>query len=125
MWHRNPCDGSDFDTFIGFTNPGPDPVEVKLDVPHEGGRAVRINGREFFLPRNMVIPGGTWRQFRLAPTVEEGAPCGSIESFLVRIETQAPIAIYASVIDRKSGDPRTVSPVLLTAGGPFPESIER
>jgi hypothetical protein len=125
MWHRNPCNGSDFDTFIGFANPGPDPVEVKLDVPHEGGRAVRINGREVFLPHKVLIGGGTWRQFRLAPFAEVGTECGNVESFLVRVETDAPIAIYASVIDRKSGDPRTVSPVPLSTGGPFPEPIER
>ena len=125
MWHRNPCDGSDFDTFVGFANPGSDPVEVKLDIPHESGRAVRINGREVFLPHNMTIPGGKWRQYRLAPSVEEGAPCGSVESFLVRVEIDAPVAIYASVIDRKSGDPRTVSPVLLTDGVPHSEPDER
>jgi hypothetical protein len=126
LWHRNPCDdGSDFDTFVGFANPGPDPVEVKLDIPHESGRAVRINGREVFLPHNVTIPGGKWRQFRLAPSEEEGAPCGSSESFLVRVEINAPIAIYASVIDRKSGDPRTVSPVPLTDRVPHSEPVER
>ena len=125
MWHRNPCDGSDFDTFIGFANPGRDPVVVNLDIPHESGRAVRINGREVFLPHSVEIPGGKWRQFRLAPSDEEGAPCGSVESFLVRLETDGPVAIYASVIDRKSGDPRTVSPVLLTDGVPRSEPDQR
>ncbi len=125
MWHRNPCDGSDFDTFIGFANPGLDPVVVNLDIPHESGRAVRINGREVFLPHSFEIPGGKWRQFRLAPSEEEGAPCGSVESFLVRLETDAPVAIYASVIDRKSGDPRTVSSVPLTDGVPHSEPFER
>ena len=125
MWHRNPCDGSDFDTFVGFANPGLDPVEVKLDIPHEAGRAVRFNGREVFLPHHVTIPGGKWRQYRLAPSEEEGAPCGSVESFLVRVEINAPVAIYASVIDRKSGDPRTVSPVPLTDGVPDFEPVER
>jgi hypothetical protein len=115
MWHRNPCDGSDFDTFIGFANPGPDPVEVILDVPHETAREVRINGDRVFLPHPLTVRGGRWRHFRLAPVVEVGAPCGAVESFLVRVDTDAPIAFYASVIDRKSGDPRTVSPVPLRA----------
>jgi hypothetical protein len=113
MWHRNPCDTSSFDTSIGFANPGPDPVEIRLDVPHETARAVRINGREVFLPHSLTIRGGAWRQFRLSPIVEEGAPCGGVESFLVRLEIDGPVAIYGSVIDRKSGDPRTVSPVPL------------
>lgn len=125
MWHRNPCgDGSDFDTFVGFANPGQDPVEVELDIPHESGRAVRLNDQEVFLPHNVTIPGGKWRQFRLAPSDEEGAQCGSVENFMVRVEIDAPVAIYASVIDRKSGDPRTVSPVSLSAK-PHPRSLER
>jgi len=125
MWHRNPCDGSDFDTFVGFANPGPDPVEVKLDIPHESGRAVRMNGQDVFLPHSVTIPGGHWRQFRLAPSVEEGAQCGTVESFLLRVEIDAPVAIYASVIDRRSGDPRTVSPVPLTDSGANSEPDNR
>ena len=125
MWHRKPCDGSDFDTFVGFANPGPDPVEVKLDIPHESGRAVRMNGQDVFLPHSVTIPGGHWRQFRLAPSVEEGAQCGTVESFLLRVEIDAPVAIYASVIDRRSGDPRTVSPVPLTDSGANSEPDNR
>jgi hypothetical protein len=124
MWHRNPCDASDFDTFVGFANPGSDPVEVILDVPHEEARAVRLNSREVYLPHRVTIGGESWRQFRLSPVAEEGAPCGAVESFLVRIETDAPIAVYASVIDRKSGDPRTVSPVSL-AGQPATRPLDR
>jgi hypothetical protein len=114
MWHRNPCDKSEFDTFVGFANPGPDPVEVILDVPHEEGRVVRLNSREVYLPHRLTIRGESWRQFRLSPIAGDGDPCGAVESFLVRVETEAQVAVYASVIDRRSGDPRTVSPVLLS-----------
>ena len=114
MWSRNPCGEPAFDTFVGFANPGADPVEVVLDIPHESDRAVRINGREAFLPHRVLIPGNSWRQFRLSPAAEEGSPCGTVESFLVRVKIDAPLAMYASVIDRRSGDPRTVIPVPLT-----------
>lgn len=114
MWHRNPCERSEFDTFVGFANPGSDPVEVTLDVPHEKGRIVRLNSREVYLPHRITVHAGSWRQFRLSPVAGEGAPCGDVESFLVRVETGAQVAVYASVIDRRSGDPRTVSPVLLS-----------
>jgi hypothetical protein len=114
MWSRNPCGEPAFDTFVGFANPSADPVEVVLDIPHEGGRAVRINGREVFLPHRVLIPANTWRQFRLTPATDGTSPCGTVESFLVRITIDAPLAMYASVIDRASGDPRTVAPVPLT-----------
>ena len=113
MWHRNPCESSDFDTVIGFSNPAPDPVEVIIDLPHENGRSVTIGDSEVYLPTIIQIPGNSWRQFALQPEAEKDAPCGNIESFLVRVETAAPLAIYASVIDRTSGDPRTVTPVPL------------
>ena len=115
MWHRNPCGMSAFDTFVGFANPGPNPVRVILDIPHERGRAVRLNGREIYLPHRVNVQPGTWRQLLLAPEADEDAPCGEIESFLVRVEVNGPLAIYGSVIDRSSGDPRTVFPVPLSS----------
>jgi hypothetical protein len=114
MWHRKPCGSPAFDTFIGFTNPGPDPVHVVLDVPHEGRRVARVDGHDVSLPHRLEIAASSWSQLRLAPSVDEDAPCGNIESFLARIDTDGPLAIYASVIDRASGDPRTVAPVPLT-----------
>jgi hypothetical protein len=62
----------------------------------------------------VLIPENSWRQFRLTPATDEDSPCGTVESFLVRITIDAPLAMYASVIDRASGDPRTVAPVPLT-----------
>lgn len=113
MWHRNPCKGAAFDTFIGFSNPGSEPIDVVLDVPHEMGRTANLNGRKISLPHHLQIPAGSWRQYRLAP-VRDDDVCGDVESFLVRLKTSGPMALYASVIDRKSGDPRTVMPVSLS-----------
>ncbi len=115
MWHRNPCGEAEFDTFIGFANPGGAAVEVVLDVPHVSGREAVIDGRSVVLPHLLQIPAGSWRQIWLRPSTEEGAPCGSIESFLVSVEINEPLALYASVIDRRSGDPRTARPVRLAA----------
>jgi len=41
------------------------------------------------------------------------------------VEIDAPVAIYASVIDRKSGDPRTVTPVFLVDDVPHSEPVDR
>lgn len=116
MWHRNPCaDGADYATVVGFANPGTEPVEVILDVPHESSRSVILDGAEVFLPYRFTLVPASWEQHRLAPQRDREAECGSVESFLVRVELSAPAAIYASVIDRKSGDPRTVMPVPLVS----------
>ncbi len=114
MWHRKPCQGSpEFETVVGFANPGADAVEVVLDVPHELGRSVIIDGREAFLPHRLEVEAGSWQQFRLSPRLDATADCGGVESFLVRLDLSGPLAAYASVVDRKSGDPRTVMPVPL------------
>jgi len=116
MWHRNPCEGSpEFETVVGFANPGANSVEVILDVPHEFGRTVTIDGNEAYLPHRLEVAAGSWQQLRLAPPRDQAADCGSVESFLVRIDLSGPLAVYASVIDRKSGDPRTVTPVPLAS----------
>jgi hypothetical protein len=116
MWHRNPC-GQDpeYSTAVGFANPGAEPVEIVLDVPHEANRSVVIDGREVFLPYRLVLAPGSWEQHRLAPRRGRDSECGAVESFLVRLDLSAPAAVYASVIDRKSGDPRTVMPVPLVS----------
>jgi hypothetical protein len=111
-WHRNPCDGPLFDTSVGFANPGAEPVVVTIDIPDELGRAVLLEGETVFLPHRLEIAAGSWRQLRLAPA-PDGGDCGGVESFLLRLELSAPLAVYASVIDRASGDPRTVAPVRL------------
>jgi hypothetical protein len=116
MWHRKPCEGPpEFETVVGFANPGSNAVEVVLDVPHELGRSVNIDGREVFLPYRFEVESGSWQQFRLTPSLDEAADCGGVESFLVRLDLSGPLAAYASVVDRKSGDPRTVLPVPLTS----------
>jgi hypothetical protein len=114
MWHRHPCDEAPlFETVVGFANPGADAVAVVLDVPHEEGRGVMLDGEKVYLPHELSIPGGGWRQFSLTPVPDVSGECGGVESFLVRLDLAAPIAVYGSVVDRSSGDPRTVSPVLL------------
>jgi len=109
-------DGRGFDTFIGFANPGPDPVLVSLDLGLEPG-AVRLalDGAEVSLPYAAEIPGGSWRQWHLtlAPGDAAGRRALGLESVNLLIETYAPLAFYASVLDRSSGDARTVLPVAL------------
>lgn len=115
MWHRNPCDGALFETAVGFANPGTETVRVTVDIPHEQGRAVLVDGEEVYAPLELEVPAGSWRQLRLEPGRDGAAGCGGVESFLVRLELAGPVAVYASVIDRSSGDPRAVSPVSLAA----------
>jgi len=86
-----------------------------MDSTSPDARTVTIDGNEAYLPHRLEVAAGSWQQLRLAPPRDQAAECGSVESFLVRIDLSGPLAVYASVIDRESGDPRTVTPVPLTA----------
>jgi len=80
MWSRNPCGEPAFDTFVGFANPGADPVEVVLDIPHEGDRAVKINGREVFLPHRVLSSGSAPWPMKARPAARSRASWFGLKS---------------------------------------------
>lgn len=113
VWHRNPCGPSEFDTFIGFANPGDEEVTALIDIPavsDRGGR-VALAGAEVDLPHAVEIPPRSWLQVRLAPAAESAGGCLGPSSFMAVVTTDGPVAFYASVVSRGSSDPRTVLPV--------------
>ena len=111
LWHRNPCDEPAFQTSIGFANPGRDPVIVTVFLKGEGRPAIRINGRVAALPYQMEVEAGRWRELRLDPVDRTGELCLDPESFDLELIIDGPLAVYGTVVDRQSGDARTVTPV--------------
>lgn len=125
MWHRNACDGRAFETAVGFVNPGTEPARVVLDLERElveGG--VRLNGVEADFPYVLMIPPQSWTQVRIEPIDGTTTVCGDPESFTARLVVGSPVAIYATVVDRFSHDPRTVHPVALDDAHPAPASAD-
>jgi hypothetical protein len=113
IWHRNPCGPSEFDTFIGFANPGEEKVTALIDIPgvsDRGGRVV-LAGDEVDLPYAVEIPARSWLQVRLAPADDVAGGCLGPSSFMAVVTTDGPVAFYGSVVSRGSSDPRTVLPV--------------
>jgi len=112
LWDHRSDGAAEFDTYVGFTNPGSNPVMVTLDIV--GIEAILLDEQEVHLPYSFEIPAESWLQVGLEP-LSQGAgsvPIGP-ESFDLEIATFAPLAFYASVVDRSSQDPRTVLPVAL------------
>jgi hypothetical protein len=112
IWHRNTCGPREFDTYLGFANPGELAVTAVLDVPPvaaDGG--VLVDDVEVDLPHAIRIPPRSWLQVHLEPKDDPTARCLGPASFVATVTTDGPIAIYGSVVSRDSTDPRTVLPV--------------
>jgi hypothetical protein len=113
MWHRNSCGPEEFVTSVGFANPAEHLVRVTLDLPPMLAEAgMRVNGESVELPYVVEVPGQSWVQVRLAPVPSPLTVCMPPEIFDLWIDTDAPVAIYGSVVDRLVQDPRTVLPIV-------------
>ncbi len=114
LWHRNACGKPAFTTSIGFANPGNDPVTVTLDLEDEGGSGwILLEDEEVAIPHTLTVDARSWRQIRLRPVDSPAGGCLDPEAFVVKVGVDGPLAIYASVVDRSTGDARTVRPVPL------------
>ncbi len=111
LWHRNPCGETAFSTRVGFANPGFDPVTVTIDLPKEGRRAIRIDGRPVALPHQFVVESETWVEFGVSPMDRPDEVCLEPESFDLELVIDGPLAVYGSVFDHRSKDGRMVEPV--------------
>ncbi|MCP4895990.1 MAG: hypothetical protein GY906_03360 [bacterium] len=112
VWHRNACGPVAFDAYVGAVNPSNEPVQIILDVPPElGWTRLVLDGREVQLPFTLEIPPATWRHMHVEPTQSPLTVCMEPEIFALYVDTIGPAAIYGSVVDRRSQDPRTVEPL--------------
>jgi hypothetical protein len=114
IWHRNTCGPREFDTYLGFANPGDVPVVAVLDVPPaaaDGG--VLVDDVEVELPHAIRVPARSWLQIHLEPKDDPTVRCLGPASFAATVTTDGPLAMYGSVVSRGSSDPRTVLPVPL------------
>jgi hypothetical protein len=123
LWHRNPCDQASFDTTLGFANPTDRDLTVVITMERDLAAAgVRLDGVPVDIPHQLVIPARGWLQVRLEPEDLPGAGCLPPEGFAARIRVSGPVAVFASVVDRRSHDPRTVVPVPMQ---PSDDTLER
>ncbi len=119
LWHRNPCGERAFDAYLGLANPADTPRRVRIDVAsaHSDTR-VRVDDEIADLPLDVVVPARGWRQVHLEPVDLPVEVCLPPEGVSVVVDLDGPVAVYGSVVDRASQDPRTVTPVEVTTGEP-------
>ena len=123
LWHRNACGPPAFDTTVGFANPTGNEIAVLLTLERDLAAAgVRVDGQRVDIPHRIIVPARGWLQVRLEPEDVPGVSCLPPEGFAARLRVGGPVAVYASVVDRRSHDPRTVTPVAME---PPTDSVER
>ncbi len=112
VWDPLACGPVRFDSYVGFANPSDEAVHVTLDVSgRDGEMLVRLGGRERALPARLTVDGRSWRQLHLEPAGVWPEVCGEPLPFDLVLTLDGPLAVYGSVVDRASQDPRTVLPV--------------
>ena len=115
IWHRNACGKVAFDSYVGFANPSEDPVHVTLDLAPELREAgTLIDGKPVQLPHTLELPARSWQQIHVTPQDSTLAVCLDPQHFDLYLNVDGPVAVYGSVVDRSTQDPRTVFPVTLT-----------
>ena len=114
LWQRNACGTPAFTTTIGFANPGPSPVTVTLDLEDDGGAgSILVEDQQVPLPHSLTLDARSWHQLRLRPVDAPDSGCRDPEPFVLEVHADGPVAFYGSVVDRSTGDARTVQPVPL------------
>ena len=106
VWHPERCGPRTFDTYVGFANPYDVEVNVTIDL---AGDSADPSNPEF--PQNLTVPALSWQQIAIRPPTSDAATCGEPELFDLQVVIDAPLAVYASVVDRGRQDGRVVMPL--------------
>ena len=106
VWHPERCGPRTFDTYVGFANPYDVEVNVTIDL---AGDSADPSNPEF--PQNLTVPALSWQQIAIRPPTSDVATCGEPELFDLQVVIDAPLAVYASVVDRGRQDGRVVMPL--------------
>lgn len=114
-WEPAPCGPPQFENYLQIANPNGEEVTITIGLdPGFGSDGLAIDGKPVTVPHQVVVKGRSWAQVRVGPVLVEGGQCmpPGVDDLFVR--PSAPVALYASVVDRKTQDPRTMMPVKVT-----------
>lgn len=110
-WHVNSCGPPAFDTNVFFANAGPSPVRVSLNIAPGGEAMIVVDGQVLTAPFVFTMKPSEFRQHRIAAADVPLAVCLPPEIGAFVLEVDGGLAILGSVVDRSTGDARTVVPI--------------
>lgn len=111
-WEPSPCGPVRFENYLQVVNPGDEAVTLTLlSDPLAGVGDLLVDGKPVRAPHSVEIKARSWLQIRIGPKPAEAGICKPAGVGDVFFQTSGPIALYASVVDRTTQDPRTMLPV--------------
>lgn len=114
IWDQNSCEPPKFDSYIGFANPSSEAVHVTLSLsPTMNMDEIMLGGSRVSLPAVVELAPDSWQQLHIAPIISPAEGCTEPQLFDLYLNADGPVAIYGSVVDRATQDPRTVMPLEL------------
>lgn len=114
-WETAPCGPAQFENYLQVVNPNDDAVTLTIGLdPGLGSGQFEVDGKPVAAPHQIELKGRSWLQVRVAPRLLDVVQCLPPTVNDVFVTVTGPVALYASVVDRKTQDPRTMMPVEVT-----------
>ena len=111
-WEPAPCGAVQFDNYLQIVNPNDETVTITLAVgAGSAAGELMVDGVRHAAPYALELKGRSWRQVKVGPAPRNVVQCEAAALDDVFVSVSAPVSLYASVVDRKSQDPRTMLPV--------------
>ncbi|MGV8040074.1 MAG: hypothetical protein AB2L07_08350 [Thermoanaerobaculaceae bacterium] len=114
-WEPAPCGPVQFENYLQIVNPNDESVTLTIGVDsrlESGG--LDVDGKPVIAPHQIELKARSWLQVRVGPTPLRAVQCTAPTVDDLFVSASAPVALYASVVDRKTQDPRTMMPVKVT-----------
>jgi hypothetical protein len=114
-WDPNPCGPVRFENHLQVVNPGAEAIELTLMMDPAGGAGeLIVDSRPVQVPVVVTVRARSWAQIKVGPRPSGSAPCEVARIEDLFFSTSGPVAVYGSVVDRLTQDPRTTMPVEVT-----------
>ena len=113
-WEPRPCGPVRFENHLQVVNPGDQDVELTLMMdPFGGSSELLVDGKPVRRPARRGASGRrAWMQIKIAPSPQARVTSACRPQLDdVFFTTSGPVAVYGSVVDRTSQDPRTTMPI--------------
>ncbi len=110
-WHPNACGAAAFDTNVFFSNPGDRTVTASIELQPGEPAGLVVDGKPRTAPFVVAVGPREFRQHRIAGADSLLTVCMAPRVGAFVLKTDGPLAVIASVVDRSSGDARTVTPI--------------
>lgn len=111
-WEPAPCGAVQFDNYLQIVNPNDETATITLALGTDSTAGeLMIDGVRQAAPYELEVKARSWRQVKVGPAPRNVVQCEAATLDDVFVTASVPVSLYASVVDRRTQDPRTMLPV--------------